>query len=68
MNCLAPGWIRTAWGENASVFWQQRVLRETPLQRWGTPADVAAAVCWLVSPAAAFVTGQILRVNGGAVR
>jgi 2-amino-4-hydroxy-6-hydroxymethyldihydropteridine diphosphokinase len=68
VNCLAPGWIRTAWGEGASDSWQQRVFRETPLQRWGTPADVAATVCWLVSPAAAFVTGQVIRVNGGAVR
>ena len=67
VNCLAPGWIRTAWGEHASDAWQQRVLRETPLQRWGLPDDIAAAARWLVSPAAAFVTGQIVRVNGGAV-
>ena len=31
VNCLAPGWIRTAWGETASEAWQERVLRETPL-------------------------------------
>jgi 2-amino-4-hydroxy-6-hydroxymethyldihydropteridine diphosphokinase len=68
VNCLAPGWIKTAWGESASMEWQERVVRETPLQRWGTPQDVAAAARWLVSPAAAYVTGQIIRVNGGAVR
>ena len=68
VNCLAPGWIRTSWGEAASAFWQQRVLRETPLRRWGLPADVAAAVSWLVSPAAAFITGQVIRLNGGTVR
>jgi 3-oxoacyl-[acyl-carrier protein] reductase len=68
VNCLAPGWIRTAWGEQASDAWQQRVLGETPLQRWGTPEDVAAAARWLVSPAARFVTGQTIRINGGAVR
>jgi 3-oxoacyl-[acyl-carrier protein] reductase len=68
VNCVAPGWIRTAWGEKASSPWQQRVLRETPLGRWGTPQDVAAAVRWLASPAAQFITGQVLRVNGGAVR
>lgn len=67
VNCVAPGWIRTAWGEQASAAWQQRVLRETPLGRWGRPEDVAAAAVWLASPAAAFVTGQTLRVNGGAV-
>src|SRR5262249_22690589 len=68
VNCLAPGWIRTAWGEGASARWQERVRRETPLERWGTPEDVALAARWLVSPAAAFVTGQVIRVNGGVVR
>jgi 2-amino-4-hydroxy-6-hydroxymethyldihydropteridine diphosphokinase len=68
VNCLAPGWIRTAWGNQASAAWQERVLKETPLQRWGTPEDVAGAAVWLVSPAATFITGQIIRVNGGAVR
>jgi 2-amino-4-hydroxy-6-hydroxymethyldihydropteridine diphosphokinase len=68
VNCLAPGWIRTAWGEHASDVWQQRVLDETPLKRWGTPEDVAQVARWLCSPAAAFITGQIIRINGGAVR
>jgi 2-amino-4-hydroxy-6-hydroxymethyldihydropteridine diphosphokinase len=68
VNCLAPGWIRTAWGESASAKWQERVLQETPLRRWGTPQDVARAARWLVSPAAAFITGQVIRVNGGAIR
>lgn len=68
VNCLAPGWIRTAWGATASQHWQERVQRETPLRRWGTPQDVAAAARWLVSPAASFLTGQVLCVNGGAVR
>lgn len=68
VNALAPGWIRTAWGRTASGTWQDRVLRETPLSRWGTPEDVAQAACFLVSPAAEFLTGQIVRINGGAVR
>jgi 2-amino-4-hydroxy-6-hydroxymethyldihydropteridine diphosphokinase len=68
VNCLAPGWIRTAWGEKASEVWQERVRRETPLRRWGLPEDVAAAARWLVSPAARYLSGQIIRVNGGAVR
>ena len=68
VNCIAPGWIRTAWGETASQIWQDRVMRETPLARWGTPEDVAHTARWLVSPAAAFIMGQIIRVNGGAVR
>jgi 3-oxoacyl-[acyl-carrier protein] reductase len=68
VNALAPGWIKTSWGETASGAWQDRVLRETPLSRWGTPEDVAHAACFLVSPAAEFLTGQIVRINGGAVR
>jgi len=67
VNCLAPGWIRTAWGQTASDSWQERVRRETPLQRWGLPEDVAATARWLVSPAAAFITGQTIRINGGSV-
>jgi 3-oxoacyl-[acyl-carrier protein] reductase len=68
VNSLAPGWIKTQWGQGASRAWQERVLRETPMQRWGTPEDVARVARFLVSPAAGFVTGQIVRVNGGAVR
>ena len=68
VNCLAPGWIRTAWGKEASEGWQNRVVSETPLDRWGEPEDVAAVARWLASPAAAFITGQVIRVNGGAVR
>jgi 3-oxoacyl-[acyl-carrier protein] reductase len=68
VNALAPGWIKTAWGHGASQAWQDRALAETPLARWGTPDDVAAAACFLVSTAASFLTGQIIRVNGGAVR
>jgi NAD(P)-dependent dehydrogenase (short-subunit alcohol dehydrogenase family) len=67
VNCLAPGWIKTAWGENASAQWQDRVRAETPLRRWGLPEDVAAAARWLASPAAAYITGQIIRINGGAI-
>ena len=68
VNCIAPGWIKTAWGESASESWQQRVLRETPLERWGTPEDIAAYARFLCSDAASFVTGQVVNVNGGAVR
>jgi 3-oxoacyl-[acyl-carrier protein] reductase len=68
VNCVAPGWIRTSWGENASQPWQDRVVQETLLRRWGTPEDVAHAVRWLVSPGAEYVTGQVIKVNGGAIR
>lgn len=64
-NCVAPGWIKTAWGDGASDVWQRRAMRESMLGRWGTPDDIAGVVRWLVSPAAAFVTGQVIPVNGG---
>jgi 3-oxoacyl-[acyl-carrier protein] reductase len=68
VNCIAPGWIKTAWGDHAPAIWQERVLRETPLSRWGLPEDIASACRFLVSPEASFLTGQTIRVNGGAIR
>ena len=68
VNAIAPGWIKTAWGDQASSTWQDRVLRETPRGRWGTPEDIAQAALFLVEPASNFITGQIIRVNGGAIR
>ena len=68
VNCIAPGWIQTAWGEQASDAWQQRVLSETPLQRWGQPEDIARLARFLLSPDASYITGQVINANGGAVR
>jgi 3-oxoacyl-[acyl-carrier protein] reductase len=68
VNCIAPGWIKTAWGETASPVWQERVLRETPLQRWGTPEDIARLARFLLSDDASYITGQVINANGGAVR
>lgn len=63
VNCLAPGWIRTAWGEQASVEWQQRAIRECLVKRWGTPQDVALAAEFLCRHP--FINGHVLPVNGG---
>ena len=68
VNCIAPGWIRTAWGDQASETWQQRVLAETPLARWGTSEDIAWLARFLASDQAAYITGQVINANGGAVR
>jgi 3-oxoacyl-[acyl-carrier protein] reductase len=65
VNCIAPGWIRTEWGMQASNDWQERAKRESLLARWGQPEDVARAACFLVSPAAEFINGQIIPINGG---
>jgi 3-oxoacyl-[acyl-carrier protein] reductase len=68
VNCLAPGWIKTKWGDNAPASWQERAVREAPLGRWGNPADIAHTAAWLCSNEACFITGQTYRINGGAVR
>ena len=65
VNCLAPGWIKTAWGDAASDSWQDRARSESLLARWGTPEDVARAARFLVSPDAEFINGQVISVNGG---
>lgn len=67
VNCLAPGWIETGWGEAVSRQLYERVRQQTPLRRWGRPEDVAAVAVFLASPAAAYLTGQVLMVNGGVV-
>ena len=65
VNCIAPGWIKTDWGEQSSVYWDKRAKIESLMNRWGTPADIANAAAFLCSPAASFISGQIVPVNGG---
>jgi 3-oxoacyl-[acyl-carrier protein] reductase len=65
VNCVAPGWIKTAWGQSASAAWQERAKNESLLCRWGTPEDVAHAIRFLASPQASFITGQLIAINGG---
>ena len=67
VNVLCPGWIETAFGEGADDELRRSVAESTPLGRWGTPADVAAAALYLASPGAAFITGQAININGGLV-
>jgi 3-oxoacyl-[acyl-carrier protein] reductase len=67
VNCLAPGWIETSWGASVSPELYEHIRQQTPLGRWGTPEDVAATALFLASEEAAFLTGQVLMVNGGVV-
>lgn len=65
VNCVAPGWVRTAWGKSAAPPWQNRAVAESLSGRWTTVDDVAAACAFLASDAASAVFDQILVVNGG---
>ena len=67
VNVLCPGWIETSFGEHVDREFHRSVAQGTPLGRWGSPQDVAAAALYLASPGAAFVTGQAINVNGGVV-
>jgi 3-oxoacyl-[acyl-carrier protein] reductase len=67
VNILAPGFIETAFGEEADPAWREEVVAGTPLARWGRPDDVAQAAVFLASDRAGFLTGQTLAVNGGVV-
>ena len=67
VNVLCPGWVETAYGAGTDRAFYDKVANATPLGRWGRPEDIASAAVWLASPAAAFVTGQAINVNGGTV-
>ena len=65
VNCVAPGFIDTDMTRALSEEQRTALLAQIPLGRLGQAADVAAAVAYLASPAAGYVTGTVLHVNGG---
>jgi 3-oxoacyl-[acyl-carrier protein] reductase len=65
VNCVAPGFIDTDMTRALSEEQQNALKANIPLARLGTPEDVAQAVAFLASPAAAYITGNTLHVNGG---
>ena len=65
VNAVAPGFIDTAMTHGLSADVKDTLLKQIPLGRLGTPADIAAAVRFLVSEEAAYITGHVLHVNGG---
>ena len=65
VNCVAPGFIDTDMTRALSDEQRNALLAQIPLGRLGAAADVAAAVGYLVSPGASYVTGTVLHVNGG---
>jgi 3-oxoacyl-[acyl-carrier protein] reductase len=67
VNAVAPGFIETEMTEVLAEETRAGALAAIPLGRFGSPADVAALVCFLASDAAAYITGQTLNVDGGMV-
>jgi NAD(P)-dependent dehydrogenase (short-subunit alcohol dehydrogenase family) len=67
VNAVAPGWIATPLTQalQQDETRSRAILERTPLGRWGQPGDIAGAVLFLCSPAAAFVTGVVLPADGG---
>jgi 3-oxoacyl-[acyl-carrier protein] reductase len=66
-NAVAPGFVLTELTKDLNEDLQKQLTERTPLGRFGTPEEIAAAVAYLVSDEAAFITGQVLAVDGGLV-
>jgi 3-oxoacyl-[acyl-carrier protein] reductase len=65
VNCVAPGLVETAMTEKLNDEQRARILADVPAGRMGQPEEIAAAVLYLASPEAGYVTGATLHVNGG---
>jgi 3-oxoacyl-[acyl-carrier protein] reductase len=65
VNAVAPGFIETAMTQNLPEKTREAMLAQIPLNRFGSPEEVAHAVAFLVSDQAAYITGQVMHVNGG---
>ena len=66
-NAVAPGFVLTELTKDLAQEWQDRITEQTPLGRFGTPEEIANAVAFLASDEAAYITGQVLGVDGGLV-
>ncbi len=65
VNCVAPGFIETDMTKGLPDAQKEALLKQIPVNRLGQPEEIAAAVSYLASPGAAYVTGQTISVNGG---
>ena len=65
VNCIAPGLIET--DMTSGLSGQDEILRQIPMRRFGQPAEVASLVEYLFTAGAAYITGQVISVNGGII-
>jgi 3-oxoacyl-[acyl-carrier protein] reductase len=65
VNAIAPGFILTEMTEKLSDKVKEDYIANIPLKRGGTPEDIAEVVCFLISPAASYITGTVINVSGG---
>jgi NAD(P)-dependent dehydrogenase (short-subunit alcohol dehydrogenase family) len=66
VNAIAPGWFPTRMSSGLIERFEERMLEDIPLRRFGNPEDLKGVVVFLASPAAAYITGQTIVVDGGA--
>jgi 3-oxoacyl-[acyl-carrier protein] reductase len=66
-NAVAPGFVLTELTQDLAQEWKDKITEQTPLGRFGTPEEIANAVAFLASDEAAYITGQVLAVDGGLV-
>lgn len=67
VNCIAPGSIENEWFQSLPEATRKRIADDIPLKRWGLPEDILNTALFLASPAASYITGQTILVNGGGI-
>ena len=67
VNAIAPGFIKTDMTDKLSEDVKQAIMKQVPLGKWGSAGDVADVALFLVSDASAYITGQVIQVDGGMV-
>ncbi|GCE18758.1 beta-ketoacyl-ACP reductase [Dictyobacter kobayashii] len=67
INCIAPGRIENEWSQTLSDATREQAILDIPMKRWGTADDILRTALFLASPAASFMTGQVLLINGGEI-
>src|SRR5690554_7735815 len=69
VNAVAPGWIASSGMDNYPAHmksWIRSLANAVPIKRMGTESEVSSAICFLLSPGAAFISGDCLRIDGAA--